>query len=138
MVDENFVLLAYDAMLILNQFLRFSRTALCLKYCEMINQWHSVTSKQTEFSSLMMSVKLLLWFHILLVAIGVDDCKKEIFHQCLRDLRFWIWRLHSSWMWHPILQLPFPCGLLLYSEGDRSTCIRNFGTYCTKPHGIIS
>lgn len=34
---------------------------------------------KTESSSLVMFVKLLLWFHILLVAIGVDCCKKEKF-----------------------------------------------------------
>jgi hypothetical protein len=34
---------------------------------------------KTESSSLVMFVKLLLWFHILLVAIGVDGCKKEKF-----------------------------------------------------------
>jgi hypothetical protein len=32
-----------------------------------------------ESSSLMMFVKLLLWFHVLLVAIEVDGCKKEKF-----------------------------------------------------------
>jgi len=32
-----------------------------------------------ESSSLVMFVKLLLWFHILLVTIGVDGCKKEKF-----------------------------------------------------------
>jgi len=133
------VLLVYDAILMLNQFLIFWRTALCLKYCELINQWRSVTSKQNWaliFSDVCEATSLIphpscshrsWWLQerkVLINVCKISDSEHDDYILLGCDI--------------PSYNFPIPSGLLLYSEGDGSTCIRYFGTYFTKSHGITS